>query len=256
MTTAAARGILAALSRKALLAADLPGPHALRFGPFEIDLDTAELRRSGLKLRLQEQAFRVLAALLQRPGELVRRDELRRALWPDATFVDQEHGLNIAVAKLRRVLGDPAQAPRYIETLERRGYRFTAPVEPIAPPAAPTPSAEKRPERLLRIVWGRRSIALSRGVHLVGRDPSSAIWIDSPQVSRRHVSITVDESSVTVEDLGSRNGTLVCGEAIAAPRVVRDGDVVTVGPARLVVRTESPSGTTQVMRRQPVRSTT
>ncbi len=256
MTTAAARGILAALPRKALLVPVLPALHALRFGPFEIDLDTAELRRSGLKLRLQEQAFRVLAALLQRPGELVGRDELRRTLWPDGTFVDQEHGLNIAVAKLRRVLGDPAQSPRYIETLERRGYRFAAPVEPIALPGAPALSAGKRPERLVRIVWGRRSIALSHGVHLVGRDPSSAIWIDSPQVSRRHVSITVDESTVTVQDLSSRNGTFVCGEAIAAPRVVRDGDVVTVGPARLVVRTESPSGTTQVVRRQNDRSTT
>ena len=227
----------------------------MRFGPFELDLETAELRRSGLKLRLQEQSFRVLAALVRRPGELVSRDELRLALWPDRVFVDQEHGLNIAVAKLRRVLGDPAESPRYVETLERRGYRFAAPVEPVTSPAARLSSSEKSPPRLVRIVWGRRSIALSEGVHLVGRDPSSEIWVDSPQVSRRHASITVDESSVTVEDLGSRNGTLVGGEPIAAPRVVGDGDVVTVGPARLVVRTDSPSGTTQVVRRQHTPST-
>jgi DNA-binding winged helix-turn-helix (wHTH) protein len=231
-------------------------PRALRFGPFELDLETGELRRSGLKLRLQEQAFRVLAALVLRPGELLSRDELRRALWPDTVFVDQEHGLNIAVAKLRRALRDPAHSPRYVETIERRGYRFIAPVEPIAPPAVPASPAGKRPPRLVRVVWGRRSIALDEGVHLVGRNPSSTIWIDSPQVSRRHVSITVDESSVTVEDLGSRNGTLVCGEPVSAPRVVRDGDVVTVGQARLVVRTESPSGTTQVVRRHPTPSAT
>jgi DNA-binding winged helix-turn-helix (wHTH) protein len=231
-------------------------PPAVRFGIFELDLVTGELRRSGLKVRLQEQPFRILALLVRHPGELVTRSELQRALWPDPVFLDVEHGLNIAVTKLRRALRDPAEAPRFVETLERRGYRFAAPVKAITLAAAPAQDAGKRPERLLRIVWGRRSIALSRGVHLVGRDPSSAIWIDSPQVSRRHASITVDENVVTVEDLGSRNGTLVCGEAIAAPRVVRDGDVVTVGPARLVVRTESPSGTTQVMRRQTVRSTT
>lgn len=226
-------------------------PRAVRFGPFELDLETAELRRSGLKLRLQEQPFRVLARLVQRPGELVTREELRRALWPDAVFVDQEHGLNIAVAKLRAVLHDPAGAPRYVETLERRGYRFTAPVQSVATASQDQNHPEPRDEvpRLVRIVWGRRSTALPVGVHVVGRDPTAAIWIDSPLVSRRHAAIAVTDSSVTVTDLGSRNGTLVNGDALAGPREAVDGDVVTVGPARLVIRTGSAAGTTRVVRR-------
>lgn len=198
-----------------------------------------------MKLRLQEQAFRVLAELVRRPGDLVTRGELQRALWPDAVFVDQEHGLNIAVAKLRRVLGDLSGAPRYIETLERRGYRFIAPVGAVATPAATVPARRGELPRLVRVVWGHRSAALSEGVHLVGRDPGAEIWIDSPLVSRRHATIAVSASGVTVTDLGSRNGTLVNGEAIDAPRRAGDGDVVTVGPAQLVIRTESAASTTR-----------
>src|SRR4051812_17984191 len=99
-----------------------------RFGPFEADLKTGELRKSGSRLRLQEQPFQVLAMLLARPGELVTREELRQQLWPADTFVDFDHSLNTAINKLRDTLGDSASAPKYIETLARRGYRFIADV--------------------------------------------------------------------------------------------------------------------------------
>jgi cholera toxin transcriptional activator len=99
-----------------------------RFGVFELDLGAAELRKNGAKLRLQEQPFRVLALLLERAGDVVTREELRQKLWPADTFVDFDHSLNTAVNKLRETLGDSASAPRYIETLARRGYRFIAPV--------------------------------------------------------------------------------------------------------------------------------
>ena len=107
----------------------------IRFGEFEADLTSGELSRNGRKIPLQDKPFRVLALLSQRPGELVTREELQRQLWPDDTFVDFEHGLNTAVKKLRQALDDSADAPRYVETLARRGYRLVAP-EP--PPAAPT----------------------------------------------------------------------------------------------------------------------
>jgi DNA-binding winged helix-turn-helix (wHTH) protein len=106
-----------------------------RFSVFELDLRTGELRKNGMRLRLQEQPFQVLAMLLERPGQLVTRDDLRQKLWPADTFVDFDHGLNTAVNKLREVLADSATSPRYIETLPRRGYRFIYPVEGIAPPA-------------------------------------------------------------------------------------------------------------------------
>lgn len=105
------------------------GSHRARFGPFEVDLYTHELWKFGTRLRLVGQPFEILAVLLSRPGELVTREELRARLWPADTFVDFNHGLNAAVNKLREALSESADAPRYVETLPRRGYRFIATVE-------------------------------------------------------------------------------------------------------------------------------
>jgi len=101
----------------------------LRFGVFEVDLRTGELRRQGLRLKLPSQSFQVLKLLLEHPGELVSREELREKLWPADTFVDFDHGLNAAVNRLREALGDSADSPRFVETLPRRGYRLIVPVE-------------------------------------------------------------------------------------------------------------------------------
>lgn len=140
----------------------------IRFGHFEVDLRSRELRKDGAKIRLQEQPFQVLVMLLERPGELVTRDELRKRLWPQDTFVDFDVGLNTAIKRLRDALNEKAGGPRYIETLPRRGYRFIAPVEGVAPassqvvppvmgnvprvePPVTQNSAEKR--RSLRPLW-------------------------------------------------------------------------------------------------------
>src|SRR5271167_90920 len=100
-----------------------------RFGPFEVDLHTHELWKFGTSLKLVGQPFEILTVLLSKPGELVTREELRTRLWPADTFVDFDHGLNAAVNKLREALSDSAEAPRYVETLPRRGYRFIASIE-------------------------------------------------------------------------------------------------------------------------------
>jgi TolB-like protein/lipoprotein NlpI len=102
---------------------------AIRFGVFEADIEAGELRRSGAKVRLQEQPFQVLAALLERPGQVVTRAELQKKIWIADTFVNFDCGLNKAVNRLRHALGDSADTPKFIETLPKRGYRFTAPVE-------------------------------------------------------------------------------------------------------------------------------
>ena len=102
-----------------------------RFGVFEVDATTGELRRQGVRIKLHSQPFQVLFMLLERPGEVLTREEISRELWPDGTFVDYEHGVNSAVNRLRDALGDKASNPRFIETLARRGYRFLAPVERI-----------------------------------------------------------------------------------------------------------------------------
>jgi DNA-binding winged helix-turn-helix (wHTH) protein len=122
-----------------------------RFGAFEADAATGELRRQGIRIKLNAQPFQVLLMLLERPGELLTREEISRELWPDGTFVDYEHGVNTAVNRIREALGDKASSPRFVETLARRGYRFAAPVERIAagenqPPISefPSPAASEQ----------------------------------------------------------------------------------------------------------------
>ena len=128
-------------------------PRTFRFGTFELDADTGEIRREGkAQPRLREQSFRILLMLLDRPGDLVTREELRQRLWSSDTFVDFDHGLNTAINQLRAALNDSAANPRFIQTLPRRGYRFIAPVgalttgQPVRPgslaePAIPSDSS-------------------------------------------------------------------------------------------------------------------
>jgi DNA-binding winged helix-turn-helix (wHTH) protein len=109
---------------------EVPAPsRRVHFGTFEIDLTAGELRKQGLKIRLQDRPFQVLAMLLERPGEVVTREDLCRRLWPADTFVDFDVGLNTAIKKLRDALGDIADSPCFVETLPRKGYRFIAPIE-------------------------------------------------------------------------------------------------------------------------------
>ncbi len=116
-----------------------------RFGVFEADAATGELRRRGIRVKLNAQPFQVLLMLMERPGQLLTREEICRELWPDGTFVDYEHGVNSAVNRIREALGDTAGNPRFIETLARRGYRFVAPVERIEPSKYP-PSGDQAAE--------------------------------------------------------------------------------------------------------------
>ena len=125
-------------------------PQGLRFGVFDVDLRTQELRKHGTRVKLPRQSFQILQMLLERPGELVTREELQKALWPADTFVDFDHGLNNAVKRIRAALGDKAETPRWIETLPRLGYRFIGAVDiasngHVAPPSNGTPSAPRTP---------------------------------------------------------------------------------------------------------------
>ena len=127
----------------------VPTPSILRFGPYELDLRSTQLRKKDLKIRLQDQPFQILVALLERPGELILREEIRRKLWCDDTVVEFDHGINAAVKRLRDALRDSAEKPRYIETVARRGYRFIAPVEALAPSeraATVVPQSQPVPE--------------------------------------------------------------------------------------------------------------
>src|SRR5215217_6245770 len=143
----------------------------LRFGVFEADLRTGQLAKNGKRVRVQEQPFRLLAMLLEKPGEMVAREELRRKLWPQTT-VDFDHGLNKAVSKLRDALGDSAENPRFIETVASRGYRFLADVAvmrdgepgPVSgnPATQVTPGLLKPPHALTSTTRPRRTFAWTR----------------------------------------------------------------------------------------------
>src|ERR1700687_3276112 len=147
-----------------------PATRVLRFDTFELDLRAGELRKRGVKLRLQGQPVQLLAILLQSSGNLVTREELRSQLWPADTFVDFDHILHNAIARIREVLGDSAETPRYIETVPRRGYRFIAPVESqasalpgsnVIPAATSSSGATPAGNQVVSRVYGRRAKVLA-----------------------------------------------------------------------------------------------
>jgi Tol biopolymer transport system component/DNA-binding winged helix-turn-helix (wHTH) protein len=126
----------------------LQAPKSVRFGLFEVDFASGELRKRGLRVKLQDQPFQVLALLIQRAGQIVQREELKKALWPADTFVEFDQGVNTAIKKIRQALGDSAENPRFIETLPRKGYRFIAPVAgPESPPSLPVPVKPRLPRK-------------------------------------------------------------------------------------------------------------
>jgi len=163
----------------------------VRFGPYEADLAAGELLKDGRRVRLQEQPFQVLAALLERPNEVVTRDELRQRLWPDATFVDFDQGLNTAINKLRDALGDSAANPRFVETLPRRGYRFTFPLPDQGAVNQPSPAtpANRRSFAKYAIV-ALVSVPVGLALALLGLRPQSS----SSDARPVKLALPVDES--------------------------------------------------------------
>lgn len=137
----------------------------IRFAPFALDVRTAELRKHGVKVRLPQQSFQVLVMLLDRPGEVVLREQIRDSLWPDGTIVEFDHSINAALKNLRSALGDSAGTPRYIETVGRQGYRFIAQLDSDAAPI-PTPSPESRtnpPRRIVSLAVAAVALAIGAG---------------------------------------------------------------------------------------------
>jgi DNA-binding winged helix-turn-helix (wHTH) protein len=177
-------------------------PAVVRFGPFTLDGRTGELRNGQTRLKIPDQSISILEALLEKPGELVSRDALRDRLWGPDTFVDFEAGLNAAVRRLREVLNDSADTPRYVETLPRRGYRFIAPVDVVstgvpaavsgvasadAPAAAPAEPAPRRRLQARRVVVAMFALTLFGAALWAGLRPEKA----APTVSAdRPVPIT------------------------------------------------------------------
>lgn len=177
-----------------IVAASVQSSHFFRFGPFEADPETGELRKSGRRLRLQEKPFQVLIALLERRGNLVSRKTLHERLWPGDTFVDFENGLNTAISKLREVLGDSAKDHRYIETLARRGYRFAASVEEVGGTAA----VQKRELNIQRRLIEPDNVVVEIvGRIVAGPECQQIEWLISDLLSQEEKKVIFDISGVS-----------------------------------------------------------
>jgi DNA-binding winged helix-turn-helix (wHTH) protein len=209
-----------------------------QFGDCTLDSDTRELSRAGEAVHLEPKAYRLLELLLAaRPKALSKRD-LQEELWPK-TYVS-ERSLARLVADLRIAIGDSASEPRFLRTVHGFGYAFSG--EVAAPDRRPK---DRSGDFHCRLSWGDREIALVEGENVLGRDPDVAVWIDLNSVSRHHARVVVGDGSAVLEDLGSRNGTLVNGEPVTSPRPLENGDRIKIGAASLVFRCSRRLGTTE-----------
>ena len=212
----------------------------VRFDGFTLDSETRQLRRGGEPLHLSRKAFDLLAILLEhRPG-VVEKDVLRDHLWPGTTVVDAN--LNNLASEIRVVLGDDPQQPRFLRTVHRVGYAFCGDAAEEAA-AAPSSAAAANGARRFWLVMKDRAVVLAAERTLIGRDPGCAVWIDAPELSRRHACIRLVDGpnapAAVIEDLGSTNGTFVEGRRVASPVTLEDGDVIRIGDAKLTFRTSA-----------------
>ena len=209
-----------------------------RFGDSVVDFSARELRRAGRPVHLEPKALDFLELLIESRPRVLAKAEILERLWP-STFVSESSVSRLA-AELRAALGDDARSPRWIRTVHRKGYSFVGPVEEVAGPArlpaGPPPC---------RLLFGERVLALQPGENLVGRGDEATVRIESAKVSRVHARIAVAESSATVEDLASKNGTFVRGRRIAGPVELADGDELCLGSLLLIFRRDSEARSTE-----------
>lgn len=201
------------------------------FGPYVLDDGTRQLLRTGAAVHLSPKAFQLFAMLVEARPSVVGRTTLRQRLWPDTHVVDA--GLGNLVAEIRSVLGEDASLLR---TVHGVGYAFDGEARDVAASSRSDTAAAPR----YWLVWGERAIVLERPENVIGRDPSCAIWIDAPGVSRRHACIRLpeagDDDTPEIEDLASTNGTDVNCRTIRTPSPLQDGDEIALGEATLTFR--------------------
>ena len=207
---------------------------AYRFGRAFLDYDARQLLVDGAEIHLSPKAFELLTILIRNRSRAVSKQELRDQLWP-ATFVD-DAGLASLAAEIRRALNDSARTPVFLRTMHRFGYRFVCDV--VETGVAPRARAW--------LVFGNRRSMLLEGPNVIGRAPDAAIPYDVAGVSRNHARIVVSRVGVTLEDLGSKNGTYLQGKRITFASL-SDGDEIQIGKTRLTFRFEAPSDATETL---------
>jgi DNA-binding winged helix-turn-helix (wHTH) protein len=207
----------------------------LQFGEFSFDAETHQLSGSAGLLHLSPKAFRLLEVLLESRPRALSKDLLQETLWPD-TFTEESSLAGLA-AEIRRALDDDARDSRFVRTVFGYGYAFCGEVrEP--------PASDVRAIAPCRLFWGKREIGLNEGENVLGRDAEAAVWIDSLAASRRHARIVVSGSEAVLEDLDSKNGTIVNGCLLEKPAILKDGDRIQIASATLIFRPFSTIGPT------------
>jgi DNA-binding winged helix-turn-helix (wHTH) protein len=209
----------------------------LTFGDYRLDLATRQVFRGTAEVHLSPKAFDLLQCLIAHRDRAMSKAELHEHLWPD-TFVT-EANLASLIAEVRRALGDEPSTPKFIRTVHRFGYGFSGRVEGDAPPAPVAYTCW--------VVWRGEEIPLRDGENVIGRDPGVAVRLDVPSVSRRHAKLILTPDAVTLEDLGSKNGTLLRSERVAGTARVQDLDEIEIGSVRMIVRIRRGSATTETV---------
>ena len=202
----------------------------VRFAGFTLDSERRQLVRAGQPVHLSPKAFDLLCCLAEKRPNAVSKAELYERIWPGTFVVDAN--LTVLIAELRRALGDDPQAPQFIRTVPKFGYAFCAETGAIGEPAAPHTRVGLTEND--RVIW------IAEGESVIGRDPSCEIWLERTGVSRRHARLHRRGEAVTIEDLGSKNGTFVGTSAVRAPRPLSDGDTIHVGSVDLRFRIWAP----------------
>ena len=209
----------------------------LAFADCVLDLDTREVFRGNRAVALSPKAFELLELLVRERPRAVSKDAIHDALWRGVFVSDAS--LSNLIAELRASLGDDAERSHIIRTIRRFGYAFIGMAEPGTAGEAAS----------FRLLWETREIELEDGDNLLGREKAVRVWIDDPAVSRHHARIRVSAGRATVQDLESKNGTLVNGRAIDAPTSLADGDVLQIGRAEMTFRELRSAGSTQTVSR-------
>lgn len=208
------------------------------FGDFVLDRGTRQLQRGDEARHLGPKAFALLELLLDYRPDVVTRDRIRDRLWPGTSV--SESTLATVVTELRAALDEDPKQPRFLRTVHRVGYAFCRQATEVAT----RPRTGAAPQSY-RLVLEDREISLRPGENVLGRTEEAVVWIDSSSVSRRHARILVDGGQVLLEDLGSKNGTFVRKERIAAPTPLADGDMFWLGTVRVRLKAVSPDENTR-----------
>jgi DNA-binding winged helix-turn-helix (wHTH) protein len=210
------------------------------FGDCVADFDARELVLAGKPVHVEPRALRLLELLIAACPRALSKQELQEALWPK-TYVTERSAARL-VADLRKALNDRGKVPKFIRTVHRFGYSFCAQADLLKRAAGR--------DTVFKLLWADREFALQEGENILGRERDTAAWVDVYSVSRRHARIVVSGDRATLEDLGSKNGTFVKGEAVTKPRLLKDGDRLRIGTVEMIVRRYAGAVSTQSARSQ------